>query len=107
MKKLLVPFCLTLIIFIGSAGVSWGADSQKVGPFDKYHENGKLALKATWKDGKWEGPFERYYENGRLESKGTYKDGKQDGIWVGFNRDGTPKNSFLTGTFNNGKKISD
>ena len=69
MKKSLVPFCLTLIIFIGSAGVSWGADSQKVGPFDKYHENGKLALKATWKDGKWEGPFERYYENGKLESK--------------------------------------
>jgi uncharacterized protein len=29
MKKLLVPFCLTLIIFIGSVGVSWSADFQK------------------------------------------------------------------------------
>ena len=29
MKKLLVPFCLTLIIFIGSAGVSESADFQK------------------------------------------------------------------------------
>ena len=29
MKKLLVPLCLTLIIFIGSAGVSESADFQK------------------------------------------------------------------------------
>ena len=29
MKKLLVPFCLTLIIFIGSAGVGWSADLEK------------------------------------------------------------------------------
>ena len=29
MKKLLVPFCLTLIIFIGSVGVSASADFQK------------------------------------------------------------------------------
>ena len=29
MKKLLVPFCLTLIIFIGSAGGSESADFQK------------------------------------------------------------------------------
>ena len=29
MKKLLIPFCLTLIIFIGSAGVSESADFQK------------------------------------------------------------------------------
>ena len=29
MKKSLVPFCLTLIIFIGSAGVSESADFQK------------------------------------------------------------------------------
>ena len=29
MKKLLVPFCLTLIIFIGSAGMSWSADLEK------------------------------------------------------------------------------
>ena len=29
MKKLLVPFCLTLIIFIGSVGVSESADMQK------------------------------------------------------------------------------
>jgi TPR repeat protein len=29
MKKLLVPFCLILTIFIGSAGMSWSADYQK------------------------------------------------------------------------------
>ena len=29
MKKLLGPFCLTLIIFIGSVGVSASADYQK------------------------------------------------------------------------------
>jgi len=29
MKKLLVPFCLTLIIFIGSAGVGWSASLKK------------------------------------------------------------------------------
>ena len=29
MKKLLVPFCLTFIVFIGSVGVSASADFQK------------------------------------------------------------------------------
>ena len=29
MKKLLAPFCLTLIILIGNTGVSWSGDFQK------------------------------------------------------------------------------
>ena len=57
-------------------------------------------------DGKWNGPYVSYHDNGQLRSKGTYKDGKQEGPWVFYFSDGSRSNR-LTGTFKNGKKISD
>ena len=48
----------------------------KDGLYERYHENGQLRIKATYKDGKLNGPFEKYYENGQLEKKATYEDGK-------------------------------
>jgi len=43
---------------------------------------------------------------GQLRSKGTYKDGKKDGPWVAY----YPDNAVYdrgTGTFKNGKRVSD
>ena len=58
------------------------------------------------KKGKWDGPWVGYWKNGQVRYKGTYKDGKRDGPWVSFKSDGTV-NKKWTGTYKNGKKISD
>jgi antitoxin component YwqK of YwqJK toxin-antitoxin module len=39
-------------------------------------------------------------------SKGTHKNGKREGVWVGYNKDGTVDKEY-TGTYKDGKKISD
>ena len=54
----------------------------------KYHSNGQLRTKETYKDGKFDGPWVRYYDNGQLELKGTFKDVKFDGPWVGYYANG-------------------
>ena len=79
---------------------------KKHGPWVYYHENGQLDMKGTYKDGNADGPWVSYYENGKLSFKGTYKDGKEDGPWVTFKIDGTVDKEW-TGTYKNGKKISD
>ena len=76
------------------------------GPWVGYYDNGNLSNKGTFKYGKEEGLWVSYYDNGQLEYKGTYKDGKPEGPWVNFKSDGTV-NKKLTGTYKNGKKISD
>ena len=63
-------------------------------------EQGKI------KKGKIEGPWVEYHDNGYLGEKGNYKDGEYDGPWVSFKSDGTV-NKKWTGTYKNGKKISD
>ena len=62
--------------------MSASGDSEKVGPFDKCHENGKL----------W--------------SKEIRKGVKREGPWVYYNRDGTIDKS-LTGTYKNDVRVSD
>jgi antitoxin component YwqK of YwqJK toxin-antitoxin module len=99
MRNLSATVCLTIAVLLGSVGISESADSQKVIPFDKYHENGKLALKGTWKDGKYHGPWVGYYDNGQLRYKGTYKDDKRVGPWVGYYDNGQLR---YKGTYKNG-----
>lgn len=41
----------------------------------KYHENGELKEKGTYKNGKLNGPYEIFSEDGYLEEKGIMKDG--------------------------------
>ena len=69
---------------------------------------GKVTGKSqgTIKNGKFDGPWDRYHDNGKLKEKGTYKDGKKEGSWEYYNEDGTISRKY-TGTFKNGKKISD
>ena len=74
------------------------------GPWDFYHDNGKLESKRTFKDGKMVGPWVGYHKNGKLQYKGTYKDGEKVGPWVFYYRDGTVDEKY-TGTYKNGVKV--
>ena len=57
-------------------------DEIEDGPFERYHENGQLWWKGTYKDGVEEGPWEEYYyENGQLGWKGSHSNGEQCGEW--------------------------
>ena len=76
------------------------------GVWVSYRENGQLAAKGTIKDDKLEGAWIEYYPNGQLMVKGNFKNGEFEGPWVGYNEDGTVWEQF-TGTFKDGKKLSD
>ena len=81
-------------------------NGKEEGPWVRYHKNGQLSDKGTYKYGEKDGPWVRYYDNGQLHFKGTWKDRNPDGPWVSYNKDGTV-NEKWTGTFKNGVKISD
>jgi antitoxin component YwqK of YwqJK toxin-antitoxin module len=42
-----------------------------------YHENGQIAGKCYYINGKLEGECARYYENGQLEEKSNYVNGSE------------------------------
>ena len=81
-------------------------NGKMLGPYITFWNNGQLWTKGTHKDGKRVGPFVGYYKNGQLASKGTFRDDKWEGLWVGYELDGTVSEE-RTGTFKNGKKVSD
>jgi uncharacterized protein len=96
----------------GYPGEGW--DIGPHGPVVAYHENGQLSAKGTYKDGKGEGPWLYYHENGQLYAKGTYLNDKKEGFVIFYNRDGTKdmdgkccENHEGSGTYRNGKKVSD
>ena len=76
------------------------------GPWVEFHRNGQLWRKGTYKNDKEDGPWVNYWSNGQLFFKGDYKKGKKNGPWVGYKQDGTVWDVF-TGTYKDGKKISD
>jgi len=61
---------------------------------------------GSFKNGEKEGPWVSYWSNGQLESKGNYKNGLREGPRVGYHLNGTVDKR-VTGTYKNGKKISD
>ena len=79
---------------------------RKEGYWIAYHENGKLMYKGDYKNGKREGSWISYWGNGQLSSKGNYKNDKKEGYWIGYYSIGTI-NKRETGTYKNGKMISD
>ena len=81
-------------------------DGKRDGPWVSYYYNGQLKWKGNYKDGKVDGPFVSYWDNGTVQSQGTSKDGEMEGPWFSYNKDGTVDENW-TGTFKNGKKISD
>ena len=81
-------------------------NGKREGSWISYWDNGQLKSKGNWKNGKTEGSWISYYDNGQLMYKGDFKNGKEDGSWVWFNKDGTVWKDY-TGTYKDGKKISD
>tara|TARA_B110000438_G_C15736104_1_gene616408 strand:+ start:391 stop:765 length:375 start_codon:yes stop_codon:yes gene_type:complete len=72
---------------------------------------------SYWDNAKREGSWDRrlhsslsywvsYWKSGQLWNKGDYKNGKKEGSWVSYYNDGSIWKQF-SGTFKNGKKISD
>jgi antitoxin component YwqK of YwqJK toxin-antitoxin module len=76
----------------------------KDGPFRRYHDNGQLWWKGTYKDGVEEGPIETYHENGQLKSKGTLRDGKGEGLIEYYHDNGQLGTK---GTYNMGEKCGE
>ena len=66
-------------------------NGNKQGPCEKYHDNGQLWVKCTYKDGKEDGPYESYHDNGQLWDKGTYKNGEYDGPYELYHDNGQLK----------------
>jgi antitoxin component YwqK of YwqJK toxin-antitoxin module len=54
-------------------------DGKENGPFEIYHENGRLKRKGYFKEGRLSGEFESYDQEGRLVNKTTYKNGQEIG----------------------------
>ena len=71
-----------------------------------YRENGRLWAKSIFKDDRGECASIYYHKNGQLSSKGNWKNGELDGAWIHYHENGTVDKE-KTGTFKNGKKISD
>ena len=63
-------------------------------------------FKKTYKNGEVVGPYESYHKNGQLWFRGSFKNGKYEGRWESYYSDGR-LNQKYTGTYKNGKKISD
>ena len=76
------------------------------GEWIEYFMGGQLRSKGSLKNGEEEGEWVSYYSNGQLNQKGSFKDGKKEGKVVTYNFSGTIVSDW-TGTFKNGKKISD
>tara|TARA_R110000782_G_scaffold14399_5_gene42992 strand:+ start:830 stop:1222 length:393 start_codon:yes stop_codon:yes gene_type:complete len=70
------------------------------GPFVTYHDNGQVAFRETYKDGKLDGPYVVYHDNGQVQYEGRYTDGKRDGLYVTYHGNGELESK---GNFKNGK----
>ncbi len=61
-----------------------GLFGEKNGPVEKYHSNGQLMVRGTYKNGVYHGPYQIYYENGQLSEDGICKDGKLHGPYENY-----------------------
>ena len=81
-------------------------NGQKEGTWVIYRTGGNIWEKGNYKNDERTGDWVGFWSNGQLMSKGNYENGDKEGTWVEFSADGTPWES-LTGTYNDGVKISD
>jgi antitoxin component YwqK of YwqJK toxin-antitoxin module len=71
------------------------------GPSFKYHHNGKIKEKLTYKSGKQQGDFVAFNFLGNIICKGSYETGIKNGLWTYWHDNGTLKAHHLYNT--NGK----
>jgi len=81
-------------------------NGEEEGEWVEYHDNGQLMSKVSYKNGEEEGKWIAYYDNGQLWQKGGWKNGKREGEWVYYDYNGIVQ-KFMTGTFKDGRKVSD
>jgi len=98
---------------VGSAQYTFRR-GKKHGPVVLFYPNGQLSMKGNYKDGDLDGLWVWYRMDGQLLEKGPYKDSLREGFWVFSKRDGTTDMDGKccgyhggTGTYRNGKKVSD
>lgn len=53
----------------------------KEGPWETYHENGKLKGKGSYINGKRDGYWMLYWGDEELQTKGSYIKGQRVGYW--------------------------
>ena len=108
-------FSITLVLYSLVSFSSWGETMddlvKREGLYYKKFSNlpftGRVECdyQGYFNNGNKDGSWLIYYLNGQLHSKGNYENGKKEGLWVYNHYNGQEKNE-LTGTYRNGKKIS-
>jgi len=113
MKTLfLLPILLLSLISTSCWSVDWNDLKERDDIYYKKFSDTPFTGKVSgenqgkMKNGEYEGDWVKYFDNGQLWSKGSYKNRKKEGDWVSYYDDGTV-NSERSGTYKNGKKISD
>ena len=86
-------------------------DGLRYQEFSEVPFTGKVTgiAKGSFKNGKREGEWIEWQDTGptyRYKSRGNYKNGKREGAWVYYDEDRMVLKE-KTGTYKNGKKISD
>ena len=62
--------------------------NKKTGIVKEYHDNGKLNMEVTYKNGEITGPFKKYNEEGNLVLEGSFINIKYDGVLIQYYDDG-------------------
>ena len=99
----------TDILFTGEVtGKQKGSmnNGKREGTWIFYYDNGQLRRKGNFKNGNQEGSWVSYHDNGQLNFKGNYKNDKREGSSFTYNKYGIVLKEY-SGTYKNGKKISD
>lgn len=81
-------------------------NGEKDGEWTFYYDDDVLKAKGTYKHGKQDGNFTVYHDNSQILYQGNYSKGKKEGHFDFYYKDGTI-NEHKSGTYENGKKISD
>ena len=81
-------------------------NGMKEGEWKFYYGDNALKAKGTYKQGKQNGNFTIYHDNSQILYQGNYLKGKKEGQFNFYYKDGTI-NEQKSGTYKNGKKISD
>jgi len=58
------------------------------GLFEEFYENGKLAIRKKYKDGRLDGVVNLWHSNGQKAYEGSYKDGKKNGSHILWHSNG-------------------
>ncbi|MGQ9622554.1 MAG: toxin-antitoxin system YwqK family antitoxin [Candidatus Caldatribacteriaceae bacterium] len=72
------------------------------GTFTKWHENGKIMIQGTYRNGKKDGLWRECLRDGTPKIEGTYKNGVKEGLWTVFYLSSSQKH--FEGMYQNGER---